>query len=107
MVAPNPLPTPLASPLGIGASETFVKSVDGESGPTYLFRDGGPREETAVLETVRQLLERYKKSRPFGLNGAAKKLRPVQLALMMLSQVGGAKEGRRCSPILNRRQLLD
>ena len=37
----------------------------------------------------------YNKARPFGsVNVASKRLRPVQLALMMLVQVRGAKRGR-------------
>ena len=69
----------------------FAQSVDIDSGHTYLLRAGlwehglkqGPR-----------LLERYSKARPYGpINSSAKKLKPVQLALMLMAQVEGELEG--------------
>ena len=70
--------------------------MDIDSGHTYLLRAGlwehglkqGPR-----------LLERYSKARPYGpINSSAKKLKPVQLALMLMAQVEGELEGL-CSHI--------
>ena len=75
---------PLSSLLASGASSDFVKSVEGPYGPTYLFRTG-PWE--AGLQNSPSLLEKYTKARPFGLNSAEKKLKPIQLALLTMSQV--------------------
>ena len=87
---PDPTCT-LPSPSRAGTPDVFAQSVDIDSGHTYLLRAGlwehglkqGPR-----------LLERYSKARPYGpINSSAKKLKPVQLALMLMAQVEGELEG--------------
>ncbi|GAX76579.1 hypothetical protein CEUSTIGMA_g4025.t1 [Chlamydomonas eustigma] len=71
--------------IAAGAPDTFAQSMRTRSGPTYLFKSGDWEEG---LEEAGVLLDRYNQSRPYGpMNCSAKKLSPMQLALMLLVQV--------------------
>ena len=74
-----------------GSPDTFVPSAKAGSGPTFLLK-AGPWE--VGLQEAPRIAERYRKARPHGpLNTGAKKLRPVQLALVTLSQVWIGRRG--------------